>query len=62
VRLGENNAAQADALGRKALALAVGDGTAQASAWQLIADSLRARGRNAEAAEAEQHARSLAAH
>jgi len=62
VRLGENNAAQADALGRKALALAVGDATAQASAWQLIADSLRARGRNGEAAEVEQHAGSLAAH
>lgn len=62
VRLGENNATQAEALGRKALALAVGDGAAQAAGWQLIADSLRARGRNGEAAEAEQHAGSLAAH
>jgi predicted Zn-dependent protease len=62
VRLGESNAVQADALGRKALALAVGDATAQASAWHLIADSLRARGRNGEAAEAEQHAGTLAAH
>jgi len=62
VRLAESNAAQADALGRKALALAIGDAAAQASAWQLIAESLRARGRNGEAAEAEQHAGTLEAH
>lgn len=60
-RLGENNAAQADAMGRKALALATGDPAAQSSAWHLIADALRARGRNGEAAEAEQHAQGLAA-
>jgi Flp pilus assembly protein TadD len=53
VQLGEGNAAQADGMGRKALALATGDPAAQASAWRLIADSLRARGRNAEALEAE---------
>lgn len=56
VRLGENNAAQADAMGRKALALASGDQAARAGAWRLIADSLRARGRNQEAAEADQRA------
>jgi uncharacterized protein HemY len=56
----ENNGAQADAMGRKALALATGDGGAQSAAWQLIADSLKARGRNAEAADAERRA-SLAA-
>jgi Tfp pilus assembly protein PilF len=61
VRLAENNAPQADAMGRKALALAVGDPAAQASAWHLIADSLRARGRNAEAADAEQKALGMAA-
>ena len=61
VRLGENNPAQADALGRKALSLATGDAAAQASAWHLIADALRARGRNAEAADAERHAQGLAA-
>ncbi len=59
VRLGENNAAQADAMGRKALALATGDGAAQAAAWRLIADSLRALGRNPEAAEADGRAGSL---
>jgi tetratricopeptide (TPR) repeat protein len=60
VRLAESNAAQADAMGRKALALATGDAGAQAAAWQLIADSLRARGRDPEAAEAEGRAGTLA--
>jgi predicted Zn-dependent protease len=59
VRLGENNAAQADAMGHKALALATGDAGAQAAAWRLIADSLRALGRNPEAAEADGRAGSL---
>ncbi len=60
VRLAENNAAQAEAMGRKALALATGDAGAQAAAWHLIADSLRARGRDPEAAEAEGRAGTLA--
>jgi Tfp pilus assembly protein PilF len=62
VRLSENNPAQADAMGRKALALATGDPSAQSSAWHLIADSLRARGNNGEAADAERRAASLAPH
>ena len=60
VRLGENNAAQAHAMGRKALALATADAGAQAAAWRLIADSLRALGRNSEAAEADARAGSPA--
>lgn len=60
VQLGEGNASQADGMGRKALALGTGDPAAQAAAWRLIADSLRARGRNAEALEADQHAGSAA--
>jgi Tetratricopeptide repeat len=56
VRLGEGNAAQADAMGRKAVALATGDPGPQAAAWRLIADALRARGRNPEAEEADQRA------
>ena len=60
VQLGEGNPAQADGMGRKALALATGDPAAQASAWRLIADSLHARGRTAEALEAVQRAGSLA--
>ena len=62
VRLGEGNAAQADAMGRKAVALATGDPSAQAAGWRLIADSLRARGRDPEAAEAEQRAGTLSPH
>lgn len=57
---GAGHYAQADSLGRKALQLAGGDPRAQASAWRIIAESLRARDRNAEAAEAEARARSLA--
>ena len=60
VRLGENNAAQADALGHKALTLAAGDPAAQASAWRLIADAARARGRNTDAYDADRRAQSLA--
>jgi tetratricopeptide (TPR) repeat protein len=59
VRLAENNAAQADAMGRKALTLASGDVAAQSSAWRLIADSLRARGDNGGAADADRRAASL---
>jgi Tfp pilus assembly protein PilF len=62
VRLAENNPAQADAMGRKALALASGDASAQSSAWRLIADSLRARGNNGGAADADRRASSLAPH
>jgi predicted Zn-dependent protease len=60
VRLGESNPVQADALARKALALATGDAAAQASAWRLIADSSRARGGSAEASDADRRAESLA--
>jgi hypothetical protein len=62
VRLIENNPAQADAMGRKALALATGDPSAQALAWRLIADALHASGRNPEAADAERHAAGLTTH
>jgi Tfp pilus assembly protein PilF len=62
VRLAENNPVQANAMGRKALALATGDPAAQSSAWYLIADALRARGDNAGAADADRRAASLAPH
>jgi len=62
VRLAENNPAQANAMGRKALALATGDPLAQSSAWHLIADSLRARGDNGGAADADSRAASLEPH
>jgi tetratricopeptide (TPR) repeat protein len=53
------NPAQAYGMGRKALYLATGDSHAQASAWELIAASLRAQGRNDEAYVAEEKAVSL---
>jgi len=53
------NPAQAYGMGRKALYLASGDPRAQASAWQLIAASLRAQGRNDEAYTAEEKAVAL---
>jgi len=59
IRLSQNNAAQASSMGHKALALATGDPQAQASSWRLIAESLRARGRNQEAAEADRKAGAL---
>jgi Flp pilus assembly protein TadD len=61
VHAGTGNYAQADAMGHKALQLASGDTHAQSSAWRLIADSLRARGRNPEAADADARARALSA-
>jgi Tfp pilus assembly protein PilF len=62
VQLAASDAAQADAMARKALSLATGDPAAQSSAWQLLAESLRARGRNGEAAEAQRHAEALVTH
>jgi hypothetical protein len=46
-------------MGHKALALATGDVQAQASAWRLIADSLRSRRRNEEAVTADAKANAL---
>jgi tetratricopeptide (TPR) repeat protein len=62
VQLDAGNAAQADSMGHKALALASGDPNAQASAWRLISDALRVRGRNEEAASARARADTLVAH
>lgn len=53
------NPSQAYGMGRKALYLASGDPHAQSSAWQLIAASLRAQGRNDEAYVAEEKAVAL---
>ncbi len=52
---------QAAGMGHKALQLATGDPHAQSASWHLIADSLRARGRNGEAAEAQRRADELVA-
>jgi len=56
VREAEGNHAQADAMARKALIVAGDDTRAQSAAWKLIAQSLRSRGRNAEAQEADRRA------
>jgi hypothetical protein len=57
LRMDQRNFAQAEAMGRKALSMAVGDGRTQSAAWVLIADSLRARGKNPQAEEAMERSR-----
>jgi cytochrome c-type biogenesis protein CcmH/NrfG len=56
VHLAQGDAPQAESLGRKAVALSVGDPNAQSSAWRLIGDALRTRGRTLDATEAYQRA------
>src|SRR5262245_39461426 len=46
LRMDQRNFPQAEAMGRKALAMAVGDTRTQSSAWLLISDALKARGQN----------------
>jgi tetratricopeptide (TPR) repeat protein len=53
LRLAESDPHQAEGCGRKALALASGDHGTQAQAGRLLADALRAQGRNPEAIEVE---------
>lgn len=52
LRMDQRNFQQAEAMGRKALSMSVGDDRTQSAAWLLIADALRARGRNPQAQEA----------
>lgn len=59
LRMDQRNFAQAEGMGRKALAMAVGDDQTQSQAWTLIADSQRARGKDAEAQISMEHAREL---
>ena len=59
-QLAAGNPAQADSMGRKAVGLAEGDPSAQAAGWRLVADSLRARNRNPEAAAADARADAFA--
>jgi len=59
VRLAEGNYQQAENMGRKAVSMSVNAPRAQSSAWRLIADSLRARGKNIEAQEAQARSDSL---
>ena len=59
LRMDQHNFPQAESMGRKALSMAVGDNRTQSAAWQLIADALKARGRNPQAQEAQERAREL---
>jgi hypothetical protein len=59
LRMDQHNYVQAEGMGRKALAMSVGDDRTQSQAWQLISDSQRARGKNVEAKEAMEHAKAL---
>ena len=61
LRMDQRNFAQAEAMGRKALSVAIGDERSQSQAWALIADALRARGKNPEAEEALERSRELSA-
>jgi Tfp pilus assembly protein PilF len=56
VRQAEGNYVQSENMARKALSRSVNAPRAQASAWALIAESYRARGKNTEAREAEMRA------
>jgi Flp pilus assembly protein TadD len=60
LRMDQRNYPQAEAMGRKALSMAIGDSRTQSQAWQLVADALRARGRNMEAQEALEKSQELA--
>ena len=59
LRMDQRNFPQAEAMGRKALSMAIGDDRTQSQAWLLIADALRARGRNVEAQEAMERSKEL---
>jgi Flp pilus assembly protein TadD len=59
LRMDQGNYPQAENMGRKALSMSVGDDRTQAAAWQLIGESLRARGNNPQAEEAFDRARRL---
>jgi len=56
VRQAEGNYVQAENMGRKAVSMSVNAPRTQSSAWTLIAESLRARGKNTEAREAQMRA------
>lgn len=53
------NPVQAENMARKAISLSINAPRAQASAWRVISDAYRARGRNVEAREAQARAETL---
>jgi Flp pilus assembly protein TadD len=56
VRQAEGNYAQAENMGRRAAALAANAPKTHSQAWSLVAEALRAQGKNAQAREAEERA------
>jgi len=60
LRMDQANFPQAESMGRKALAMSVGDDRTQSLAWQLIADSFKARGKNPQAQDALERSKALA--
>jgi tetratricopeptide (TPR) repeat protein len=60
LRMDQRNYPQAENMARKALSMSVGDDATQSAAWELIGQSLKARGRNSEAEEALGKARAAA--
>ena len=61
LRMDQRNFPQAEAMARKALSMSIGDDRTQSQAWAVVADSLRARGRNVEAREALERSKELSA-
>jgi tetratricopeptide (TPR) repeat protein len=59
LRQAEGNYVQAENMARKAVSMSVNAPRAQSSAWRLIAESYRARGKNNEAREAQARADGL---
>jgi Flp pilus assembly protein TadD len=59
LRMDQRNYPQAENMGRKALTMSVGDDRAQAAAWQLVGDSLKARDKNPQAQAAYDKAKAL---
>ena len=60
LRMDQRNYPQAENMARKALSMSGGDDATQSAAWELIGQSLKARGRNVEAEEAFGKARAAA--
>jgi len=59
VRQAEGNYVQTENLARKAVSMSISAPRTQSAAWQLIADSYRARGKNVEARDAQSRADAL---
>jgi len=59
VRQEEGNYVQAENMARKALSMSINAPRTQSTAWKLIADSYRARGKNVEAQDAQRRSEAL---